>query len=89
MNKTFAIEPRRLLDRLFPSRHLPLKSVPGMADGAITAHVMIRLSLIDRLRVLLSGRACVTTRTYTSCAVDRALTDSVFYVLGPGRDLKP
>ena len=55
----------------------------GFAEGFITTNVTITVSFLDRLRLLLSGRAELSVYTKTSVTVDRAVGRSEFSVLPP------
>lgn len=77
---------RRLLRRLFPAEHLhPTDPLPEWSVGEMFTETIIKLCWRDRLRVLISGKACVQTRTLSS--VDPGCVESrgLFYVLPPGQ----
>lgn len=75
---------QRLLSRLFPSKlHPDMADVDGMAPGYLITEVVARLSLIDRLRVLLSGGVVVAISTKTDVPVAKAYSTSVVWVEAP------
>lgn len=67
--------------KLFPCRHVFAPAAPGDWKDCITMHTVCELSLLDRLRVLLTGRLEVTTRTITENEVGRSVTAADSYVL--------
>lgn len=67
-------------EALFNWRNDPLD---GFVESAITTHVNIHVSFWDRLRLLLTGHAELTTYTKTNVTVDHAVTRSEFAILPP------
>lgn len=55
----------------------------GFVISAITTNVAIHVSFMDRLRLLVSGRAELSVYTKTNVVVDRAISRSQFAVLPP------
>ena len=55
----------------------------GFVVGAITTNVTIRVSFLDRLRLLVSGHAELSVYTKTNVEIDRAVSRSEFAVLPP------
>lgn len=55
----------------------------GFVIGAISTNVEIRVSFMDRLRLLVSGHANLSVYTKTNVMVDRAASRSEFAVLPP------
>ncbi len=56
---------------------------PEWAPGVFLTETFVHLDLIDRIRVLVSGKLHVQTRSKTDCAVNRASTVSAAKVLPP------
>jgi len=71
----------RLRWKLFPVRHLDLPYAPPTHRDVLVCRVTCCLSLADRLRVLISGRLLVETKTVTENIIGRSLTDSLAYPL--------
>ncbi len=68
--------------RLFPSQHCDIPDIGNMRDCVITK-TTVDLSLMDRLRVLISGRIEVTAKTATGNEVGAYATNAVFNVRPP------
>ena len=62
---------------------------PGWADGDLTLGISIHLDWLDRIRVLVSGKLSVRTRTKTNVAVGNAKTKSLCHVLPPWVTAEP
>jgi hypothetical protein len=76
---------QRLLRRLFPSQHLPpIDPIPEWARGESLTQVRVRVDWRDRLRLLVSGRACIDVRLMSSADHRRAESRAAFYVAPPG-----
>lgn len=75
----------RLRWKLFPRTHCELPEVPPgtTTKDCITIHTKCGLSIADRIRVLVSGRLEVTTRTVTQNEVGQSITSSACFPLGP------
>lgn len=71
---------RRFDETLFGWRNDPLD---GFVESAITTHVQIHVSFLDRLRLLVTGHAELIAYTKTNVIVDHAITRSEFTVLPP------
>lgn len=82
---------RTLRMRLFPSRAWPPiepQNPNVWAEGAITICTKVHAGWVDRLRFLISGKAEVVSRLYTSDLVLRCKASSpVFYVLPPNAEV--
>lgn len=74
----------RVMNVLFPQQYLqPAPDEDGWAPGEITTDTVITLSLGDRLRVLVTGKAVVRMRQQADVDVKRVRTRSAFSVLHP------
>ena len=69
----------RLRFRLFPSRHCELPEAPAHYADCVVVTTTAVLSWADRLRVLISGRLTVQTRTVTENVVGDCRTSSVAF----------
>jgi hypothetical protein len=69
----------RLRFRLFPIRHCELPEAPATYADCVVVKTVTSLSLADRVRVLLSGKLTVETRTVTENIVGGTATSSVAY----------
>lgn len=69
----------RLRFKLFPSRHCQLPEAPAQFRDCLVVRTVVSLPLIDRLRVLASGRLTVETKTVTEYVVGGTATSSVAY----------
>jgi hypothetical protein len=69
----------RLRFKLFPTQHCDLPKAPAVYKDVVVVRTVVSLSALDRLRVLLSGRLTVETRTVTEHLVGGSLTASVAY----------
>lgn len=69
----------RLKWKLFPSRHCELPSAPATYQDCVVVRTVAMLSFADRVRVLLSGRLTIETKTVTENIVGAAVTSSVAY----------
>ena len=69
----------RLRYRLFPNLHCDLPPAPATHLDCLHVTTVVHLSVIDRLRVLASGKLTVQTRTVTENIVGNAVTSSVAY----------
>lgn len=69
----------KLQFKLFPSRHCSLPDAPASHLDCIVVRTVVTLSLLDRLRVLWSGRLTVETKTVTEHIVGATTTASVAY----------
>lgn len=75
---------QRALRAIFPQRWLePAEEAPGFAPSELSTDTYISLSVGDRLRILVSGKAVLRTRTQTDVTVNDARTRSVFSVQHP------
>lgn len=78
---------KRVSRLLFPSGALAADSTPrfeGCADGEAHTVMRIRLSWVDRLRLVVSGAAQVEIRHRTDVEVRKMVSLGVFYALPPG-----
>ena len=69
----------RLRFKLYPSRYCELPEAPASYEDCVVTKTVAVLSLLDRLRVLLSGRFVVETKTVTEHKVGACITASVAY----------
>ncbi len=69
----------RLWHRLLPSLPCPLPSAPAHFADCVVVRTVASLSLLDRVRVLLTGCLTVETRTVTENIVGATVTNSVAY----------
>jgi hypothetical protein len=70
----------RLRWKFFPSRHCELPpNVPAHWEDVLVVKVTVKLGLVDRLRVLLSGVLVVDSRTVTEHKVGGNIGTSVAY----------
>lgn len=75
----------KLRTRLFPSKYCeaPDSIRSGEYMDVLVCKVTARLSMIDRLRVLISGRFVVESKTITQNIIGATLSHSEFYALPP------
>lgn len=69
----------RLRFKLFPSRYCPLPEAPASHLDCVVIRTTVVMGWMDRLRVLLSGRLTVETKTVTEHVVGATTTASVGY----------
>lgn len=69
--------------KLFPPQHCELPEAPATHKDVLICKVVSELSLIDRLRVLFSGRVRVESRTVTENVIGDHKTNSIFVALPP------
>lgn len=69
--------------RLFPYRHCELPDAPAQYVDCMTIRTVVVLRFIDRLRILLSGKLEVTTRTVTENKIGEHITASECYPMPP------
>lgn len=78
---------RRLVDRLFPKRICPLPGSPdrhrSFGGDVVMVECVSRLSIADRLRVLIGGYVVTVTRIKTEWPVGETETTAVFYAKTP------
>ena len=67
---------------LFPNTLCDMPDKPGMRDCLVT-RTKVELSFVDRLRVLVSGRIQVETKTATKNVVGAQETNAAFVVKPP------
>lgn len=68
--------------RFFPSRHCDIPDKPGMRDCVVT-RTTTDLSFLDRVRVLISGRIEVQSKTATENVIGDHATNAEFCVRPP------
>lgn len=73
----------KLRCKLFPPQHCELPEAPATHKDVLVCKVFSELSMIDRLRVLITGRIKVETRTVTENVIGDTKTNSVFSALPP------
>jgi hypothetical protein len=69
----------RIRFRAFPTRHCELPSAPTTFQDCVVVTTVASLSFVDRLRVLVSGKVTVQTKTVTEHIVGGTATSSVAY----------
>lgn len=72
----------RIANALFPPSHIDAPEIANQHD-VIHTHTEARLSWDDRLRILISGRCRVTTKTATEHQIGNHATAGHFVVLPP------
>lgn len=84
MNKCYEECKPTWLDRLFPAK-VPPNPITGYiaAEDSITVNSTITLSLIDRIRVLISGKIVCITVTATEHEVGKVYTEAVSWIDRP------
>lgn len=70
----------RLRYKLFPSRFVPLPEAPAHFKDVLECQTCSVLDWLDRLRVLVTGKIVVKTRTVTEHTIGQSVTSSVCYV---------
>jgi hypothetical protein len=73
----------RLRWKLYPAAPCRLPEAPATYKDVLVCRVYIGLSLVDRLRVLLSGRLVVESKTVTENEIGGLITGSSVYVRPP------
>ena len=73
----------RLRCALWPQQHCGLPEAPETHKDVLVCTVTSELSLLDRLRVLFTGRICIKTKTVTENVIGNCRTKSVFMALPP------
>lgn len=71
----------RLRFKLFPSLPCPLPEAPAYYEGVLEIRTIAVLDWKDRLRVLLTGKLMVETRTVTEHTSGGVISSSVVYPL--------
>lgn len=83
----YASRPVTLKDRvrwrLYPANHCDLPEAPPKWKDVLVCRTVVNLSMLDRLRILVSGRLMVETRTVTENEIGAHVTGSVAYPLPP------
>jgi hypothetical protein len=69
--------------KIWPWQHQDLADLPPWAKDALYVENRVELSFADRLRVLLSGRLRVRSRTLTENVPGRVVSDSIAHPLPP------
>jgi hypothetical protein len=72
----------RIGRKLFPRVHLDTPSFPEGKDE-LFCKIVCEFSFLDRLRILLTGRASVETRTVTENMIGAHATSSTAFPLPP------
>lgn len=75
----------RLRFKLFPSRYCSVPEAPATYADCVVVKTIATLGVLDRLRVLISGRLVVETKTVTEHIVGACITASVAYPDAPRR----
>lgn len=68
--------------KLFPQRHLDLPEMKGAKD-VLVCYVDAELSFLDRIRILISGRARVSVKAATENVIGNCTSASMFCVKPP------
>lgn len=69
----------RLRFKLFPSQPCPLPEAPADWQDVLFVTTVVHLNMLDRLRVLVSGRVKVETRTVAQNLLGATATASVAF----------
>ena len=70
----------RLKNWLFPGKHCPSPKAPSSYKDELVIRTMIKFSLLDRLKVLLTGRVVVITNTRTENEIGSHVAIAVSFV---------
>lgn len=73
----------KLRCKLFPPQHCDLPEAPALFQDVLVCRVTSELSMLDRLRVLITGRIRVESRTVTENMMGSHRTKSIFSALPP------
>ena len=73
----------RIIWRLYPSQHCELPAAPATHQDVLFTNVLVVLPFVDRLRVLISGKLAVRTKTVTENTVGNCVSSTVSYPLRP------
>lgn len=73
----------KLRCKLFPAQHCDLPEAPASFQDVLVCRVTSELSMLDRLRVLITGRIRVESRTVTENMMGSHRTKSIFSTLPP------
>ncbi len=73
----------KLRCKLWPPQHCELPEAPATHKDVLVCRVTSELSMLDRLRVLVTGRIRVESRTVTENVIGDHKTKSVFAALPP------
>ncbi len=73
----------RIRWRLYPANHCDLPEAPPKYKDVLVCRTGVQLSMLDRLRILVSGKLMVETRTVTENEIGAHITGSVAYPLPP------
>lgn len=73
----------RFRERFFPAAYCELPEAPATHRDVLVVRVFTHLSWLDRLRVLLTGRIRVESKTVTEHVIGDHRTCSVFMALPP------
>lgn len=68
--------------KLFPSVYVDSPELPGMRD-VMVSYTHVNLSFLDRIRVLISGKIEVTTKTATENVIGKVSTNCGFSARPP------
>ena len=71
----------KLRSKLFPAHHLDMPEAPPTHKDVLVCRVTCCLSMLDRIRVLISGRLMVETKTVTENVIGNHITGSLAYPL--------
>ena len=80
----YSLDNRTILQRAV-AKFFPESPFPELKDddSALSTEVVCHLSFADRIRILISGKCSIKTRTYTDVKVDKAFSESTFSVISP------
>lgn len=83
----YASRPVTLKDKirwkLYPANHCDLPEAPPKYKDVLVCHLTCHLSMVDRLRILVSGKLAAEIRTVTENEIGGHVTKSVVYALPP------
>lgn len=73
----------RIRWRLYPANHCDLPEAPPKYKDVLVCHLTCHISMVDRLRILVSGKLAAEIRTVTENEIGGHITKSVVYALPP------
>lgn len=71
----------KLRHKLFPADHLEVPVAPITHKDVLVVRVTCELSMLDRIRLLFSGKLMVETKTVTENIIGHHVTSSLAYPL--------
>lgn len=70
---------QRLLLRMFPRNYCELPEAPASYKDVLTCNVTVSLSFVSRLKVLVTGKVRVETKTVCENVIGNYITKSTAY----------